>query len=137
MAMQSFGDCPWCGAKIDLRKEGRAYVCPVCACTFNRNPAKWKVGIPVAILVAVLLWLFVPLYGHIAALLGAIAVLIVTAKSFHHQILSRGRGDLTVGEAKQHKAEWKESKWFFVAIAVVVAAILVLMTLVFVLMAKR
>jgi hypothetical protein len=137
MAFQSFGDCPWCGAHIELRKEGRDYVCPVCACTFSRNPAKWKVGIPAAILVACLLWIFVPLHGRIAAFFGAIAVLIATAKSFHHQILSRGRSDLTVGEAKQHKAEGKESKWFFAAIAVVLAAILVLLTLVLVLMAKR
>ena len=135
MALERFGDCPWGGAKIDLRKEGRAYVCPVCACAFSRNPAKWKVGIPVAILVAILLWIFVPLHGRMASLLGVIAVLIVTAKSSHHQILSRGRDDLIAKEAKQHKIERKESKWFFGAIAVVVAAILVLLTLVFVRMA--
>ena len=50
MAFQSFGGCPWCGARIDLRKEGRDYACPVCGCTFNRNSGKWKVGIPLALL---------------------------------------------------------------------------------------
>lgn len=125
MPMQSFGDCPWCGATIDLLKEGRVWVCPVCSCTFTRNPAKWKVGIPLAVVTAVLLWVFVPAHAKLAASLGAIGVLILTAKSSHHRIVSRGRTDLTVGEAKQHKADWRESKWFIVAIAVLLLAVLV------------
>lgn len=111
MPMQSFGDCPWCGAKIDLKKEGRVCVCPVCACTFKRNPAKWKVGIPVAVGVAVPLWVFVPFHGRLIACLAAIGILILTAKSSSHKIASRGRANLTIGEAKKHKAKWKESKW--------------------------
>ena len=137
MALQSFGDCPWCSARIDLRKEGSVYVCPVCACTFSRNSAKWQVGIPVAILVAILFWIYFPFHGRIGALLGTIAVLIVTAKSRHHRILSRGRSDLVIGEATQHKAQGKESKWFLVVIGFVVAAFLALLTLVLVLMLKR
>ena len=137
MAFQSFGDCPWCGAHIELRKEGRDYVCPVCACTFSRNPAKWKVGIPVATFVAILLWVFIPLHGRSAAFLGTLTVLIVTARSCRHQILSRGRSDLTVGEAKQHRAVWKESKWFPIVIAVVLAPLLVLLILALIVMAIR
>jgi len=137
MAFQSFGDCPWCGARIDLRKEGRDYACPVCGCTFKRNSGKWKVGIPLALLIAVPLWIFVPVYGRLAAFLGLVAVLIVTAATSRHEILSRGRSDLTAGEARQHKAKWKESKWFYVVIGAVLAAALVLLTLLVVLMAKR
>ena len=124
MPMQSFGDCPWCGAKIDLRKEGRSYACPVCSCTFTRNSAKWKVGIPVAALVAALLWMLLPFHGRLAACLGAIAVLILTANTSHHKIVSRGRTDLTTGEAKKHKAKWKESKWFIIAVGLLLAAVL-------------
>jgi hypothetical protein len=109
----------------------------VCGCTFNRNAGKWKVGIPLALLIAVPLWLFVPVYGRVAALLGAVAVLIVTAATSRHDILSRGRSDLTAGEARLHKAKWKESKWFYVVIGTVLAAVLVLLTLLVVLMAKR
>ena len=137
MAMQTFGECPWCGAKIDLRTEGRVCACPVCACTFTRNSAKWKVGVPVAVLAAVLLWIFVPLYGRLAACLGAIGVLILTAKTSYHTIVSRGRTDLTTGEAKKHKAKWKESKWFIVAVALLLVAVLVLIGLVFSLRVKH
>jgi len=35
MAFQRFVDCPWCGAHIELREEGRAYMYPVCASTFS------------------------------------------------------------------------------------------------------
>lgn len=135
MPFQSFGDCPWCGAKIDLRKEGRVYACPVCSCTFTRNSVKWKVGIPVAFLVAVLLWIFVPVHGRLAACLAAIAVLILTAKTSDHTIISRGRTDLTIGEAKKHKAKPKESKWFIVAVTLLLVTVLVL--LVFGLIAKH
>ncbi len=127
MPMQSFGGCPWCGAKIDLRKERGVCACPVCSCKFTRNSAKWKVGIPVAVLVAVLLWIFLPFHGRLAACVAAIAVLIVTAKTSHHTILARGRTDLTTGEAKKHKAKWKESKWFIVAVALLVVAVLILL----------
>ena len=129
MPMQSFGDCPWCGAKIDLRKEGRSYACPVCSCTFTRNSAKWKIGIPVAVLVAVLLWVFVPHRGGLVACLGAIGILILTALAFDHKIVSRGRTDLTAGEAKEHKAKWKESRWFIIAIAVFLVAAIALSVL--------
>ena len=67
MPLQSFGCCPWCGARIELRKEGRKYACPVCACTFARDTGKWKLGIPLAVFTAVLLWIFVPVYGRIAS----------------------------------------------------------------------
>ena len=135
MALQSFGDCPWCGATIDLRKKGRACACPVCSCTFTRNSGKWKVGIPLAILVGVPLWMFAPLHGRLAAALAAIAILILTAMTSYHKIVSRGRADLTAGEAGQHKAKGIESKWFAVAVALLLAAVLVL--LVFGLMSKH
>jgi hypothetical protein len=129
MPLQSFGDCPWCGERIDLRKQAGVYACPVCSCTFTRNAAKWKVGIPVAILVAALLWMLVPCHGRLLAGLGAIGVLIITAKSSHHRIISRGRADLTAGEAKKHKAKWKESKWFIVAVVLLLMAVIALLVL--------
>lgn len=132
MPLQSFGDCPWCGAKIDLRKKDRVCTCPVCSCTFTRNSAKWKTGIPVAVLVAVLLWIFVPFHGRLAAFVAAIAVLIFTAQTSYHKIIEGGRTDLTTGEAKRHKAKWKESKWFIIAVAVLVMAVLVLLLLGFI-----
>lgn len=133
MSMQSFGECPWCGARIDLQKVGRVCVCPVCACKFTRNPAKWKVGVPVAMLVAVLLWFFVPRLSvfatYLVAGLGAIGVLIFTAGTSHHTIVEGGRTDLTTGEAKRHKAKGHESKWFIVGVGLLLVAALFLIVL--------
>ena len=39
MVFQRFVDCPWSGAHIELREEGRAYMYPVCASTFS--PPRW------------------------------------------------------------------------------------------------
>ncbi len=127
MSLQSFGECPWCGAKISLRQEAGVCACPVCSCTFTRNSAKWKVGIPVALLVAGLPWIFVPSHGRVAACVAAITVLILTARIFHHTIVSRGRTDLAAGEAKQHRAKAKESTWFLVAVILLVAVVLVVL----------
>ena len=124
MPMQSFGECPWCGARIDLLKEDRVWVCPVCSCTFTRNSAKWKVGIPAAIGVAILPWIFGYSHAAIASCLGAMGVLIFTAKASHHEIVSGGRTDLAVGEAKKNKPKGKESKWFIVAVVVLLLAVL-------------
>lgn len=135
MPLQSFGECPWCGAKISLRQESRVCACPVCSCTFTRNSAKWKVGIPVALLVGVVLWLFIPSHGRMAGCVAAIMVLILTAATSHHTIVSRGRTDLAAGEASRHKAKVMESKWFMGAVVLLVAVVLVV--LVFGLLAKR
>ena len=129
MPLQSFGVCPWCSAKIELRTEGGVCTCPVCSCTFTRNSAKWKAGIPVAAVVGVLLWRFVPVHGRLAACVGALAVLILTALTSHHKIVSRGRTDLTAGQAKEHKAKGLESKWFIVAVALLIAAVVVLLVI--------
>jgi hypothetical protein len=129
MAMQSFGGCPWCGARIDLRNKGRMCTCPVCACTFTRNPGKWKIGVPVAVAVAALLWIFLPVHGRLAACLGAVGILMFTANTSRHTIVSGGRTDLTAGEAKQHKAKGKESKWFIVAVALLLVTVLVVVLL--------
>ena len=131
MPLKSVGECPWCGAEIDLRTQAGVCACPVCSCTFKRNSGKWKIGIPVAILVAVLVWIFVPFHGHLAACLGASAVLIFTAKTTYHKILSGGRTDLTTGEANRHRGKSKESKWFIIAVALLLAAVLVLLLLAF------
>ena len=124
MPMQTFGDCPWCGAKIELIKKGRVWVCPVCACSFTRQAPRWKVGIPLAGGAATLIWLLLPTHAMLVATLAAIGILMVTSTSGRNSIETRGRADLTAGEARSHRAQWKESKWFLVAAAIVLAAVL-------------
>jgi hypothetical protein len=123
MAMQSFGECPWCGARIELRRVERAFACPVCACTFERTRAKWWIAIPVALLVAAPVWSFVPWNGRLLAGLAAIAVLIASSLVSTTRILTQGRTDLTAGEARGHRAgRSRESRWFLVLIGILVLA---------------
>jgi hypothetical protein len=129
MPLQIFGACPWCGARLDLRRIDKTYTCPVCSCTFERNFSRWKIGIPVAVGVLTLLWVFVPRYGLLAAGLGAIAVLIVTAKAARHRIVSRGRSDISAGEAGRHQARLRESRWFTLIVVLLLLPLVVLLVL--------
>jgi hypothetical protein len=129
MSMQNLGDCPWCGAKISFVVQGGACVCPVCDCRFKRNSSKWKVGIPLAAVLAGLLWFFVPVYGRLAAGLGALLILIITAKNVKHTIVQSGRTDVTAVTAKAHQEKRPENKWITVGIALLLAVVLILVSI--------
>lgn len=59
--MKSFDRCPGCQQQIELRRElpeQRLFSCPACGCHFCHNWRKWLLGLPFALLLALLLLYF-------------------------------------------------------------------------------
>src|SRR5688572_16047660 len=58
--MEGFDRCPGCQQQIELRRElpEPSFTCPACGCRFRHNWRKWLLGLPFALLLALLLLYF-------------------------------------------------------------------------------
>ena len=124
MALQSIGSCPWCMARVDMKKQNGAFQCPVCGCRYRHNWVAWIVAFPLAMGVALIV--FQKLHtGLFSACSGAIVAIITVSRMGIYRISNPGNKEVTIGAVLEHKPEKKESRWvivFMVLLLVAVAA---------------
>jgi hypothetical protein len=124
MALQSFGVCPWCSARMGMQKQRGVLTCPVCFCTFKHNWLTWFVGLPSAVVVSILVFKVIPV-GLVAAFVGVALVSLVVNRMGTYVIITEGKKGVSVEEAESHVPEKKESRWviaFFVLLMLAVVA---------------
>lgn len=95
---QSFTNCPWCLSQIEvIRRDDRAFQCPVCGCAFRHNFKKWIVAIPSVLLFCVVLLHLtktVPAFHFIPPVVcvfaGLFGAVLVTRRMPDYNISNRG-----------------------------------------------
>jgi hypothetical protein len=108
---------------MDLKKQAGAFTCPVCHCQFRHNWTAWLIGIPLALAVALGVFL-VAHVGMLAAVSGAVVAMGLVSRLGLYRLLSRGKDDVSPAEVEAHVPERKESAWVIILLALLLVAIL-------------
>jgi hypothetical protein len=110
-----------------LTKKDKAFVCPICNCEFRHNLKKWCIGLPAAIILAIVLWKFVGIPPRACAWMAAIAAIIITARIPTYLIITDGKEIDKEELASIIPPKPKESRWFLVLLFSLVAVILTIL----------
>ena len=121
--LQSFGCCPWCGARIRMHRQSDGFACPVCACTFRHRRLTWLIGIPSSVAVAILLFQIVPI-GMVAVFAAVALVWLLISRMGIYVVVNEGKEDVTPEEAEEYVPEKKEGRWFIAFLAVLLLVII-------------
>jgi hypothetical protein len=126
MGLQSTGECPHCGRRVDLNKSEKGFfTCPICSCEYKHNFIKWLVAIPFVVLMSILEFCYTIPFGPIAVWLAIGAVLAITKFMPDYRILHNGiESSLLPATKDMPQPRKKESKRFTVFVVVIVALFL-------------
>lgn len=131
MALTSIGICPWCGARIQLKKQSGVFKCPICDCIFRHKWSTWPPCIVSAILAVVVMYKLIPNILPIVGLFVIIVLIGAIGKFLgYYVVVAIGREDVTEEEVKSYAPKIKESKWFIVLVILTALAVLSFIVLV-------
>jgi hypothetical protein len=112
---------------IVLTKQQNLFVCPVCHCEFQHNIRKWCVGLPVAAVLALVLWHFLHLGGFVVATIAAIATAFIIRRMPTYIIVTAGKEMTNEELLKLVSPKSKESRWFLILVMIIAAIGLLLL----------
>ena len=116
--LQSFGCCPCCGAKICVQKQGKHFICPVCNCQFHHRWLTWLIGIPVAVMIELLMFLLLPI-NIFTVLIFLIIVWLLISRMGLYIIVKDGRKDITSDEVENFSLTQKGNIWHTALLCVI------------------
>jgi len=119
--LQSFGCCPWCGAKIRVQKQGKHFTCPVCTCQFHHRWFTWLIGIPATVAIEALIFWLLPINLLTVLVLLIIAWLLVSRLGLYN-IIKDGREEITSEEVENFSRTQKGNIWHSALLGIILLA---------------
>ena len=123
MSLTSKDECPCCGAKIVMKKDGNNFKCPVCSCQFIHNRKKWIIAIPAVVILAILIYKLTNM-PHLGIPISVIIVLFATSWLPQYRVVVKGKEDVLIDEIEKHDPKIKESKWLIGLLLLVIIFVL-------------